>query len=744
MMALRHERAFPLTVVIVFLIAICGAGTGATAAYDSLAHDTAVLADIYSSLRGRGTWPQTWREHWSENAEANTSTPCQDHREWAGATCQHAIKRIVRLSHRSGVATGALPATLGTMTAVMIVDFSENAVTGAVPPFGVHNTALQCVAMSGNQLTGSIPASLGAAPALRFVALGRNKLSGPIPEALGDAGHLEALLLDGNDLSGPVPWSALFRLKQLRHLRLDGNPRLTGAVSGKAIMDAFPQLLALELAGSSGITLQWDDDRLSDLHLLTLPSDTYAPDATRFRGLSTSVHVSSSKPPVYVPRGDVDAPLRFMAMGDFGTGGHMMAAGRELASAFQFPKIAQWVDSQFTITVGDNLYVVPWIPEEAYWVESFEKLYTTPELQRPWYGAIGNHDKYSQTAYAQRSKRWKMASTEYAVSQPIGASSAAAASPPVLDIFVHDSISSHAKPGGYAYNLLRAELMNSSARFKVSTSHYPPISSGCHQSKKTGRAWGGLAAAMNVSAIFAGHDHHSEALFDPSTGMFHFLVGAFSRGACAPHHHAASVFGERMMDGFAYVAVSDQLMNVTYVSDIGHIQFKASVPFDWRVKNMKRVPTAAEIREYARVQQQTPAGSPHTRGEANGPDRANLRTRRPGEKKSTQAAVSPDVPSASMTEAPRAEQSMGTPLPSSAKPLAGVRVSGYAGHQLRPLTALQRDGGPLWWITAVVTVATPFLALVAVLVDRWRSCGTSTPPELSEPAVEKQRSDAHV
>jgi hypothetical protein len=25
---------------------------------------------------------------------------------------------------------------------------------------------------------------------------------------------------------------------------------------------------------------------------------------------------------------------------------------------------------------------------------------------------------------------------------------------------------------------------------------------------------------MNVSAIFAGHDRHSEALFDPSTGMF--------------------------------------------------------------------------------------------------------------------------------------------------------------------------------------------------------------------------------
>jgi hypothetical protein len=37
--------------------------------------------------------------------------------------------------------------------------------------------------------------------------------------------------------------------------------------------------------------------------------------------------------------------------------------------------------------------------------------------------------------------------------------------------FVDDSISSHSKPGGYA----RAQLMNSSARFKVSTSHYPPV-----------------------------------------------------------------------------------------------------------------------------------------------------------------------------------------------------------------------------------------------------------------------------
>ena len=76
--------------------------------------------------------------------------------------------------------------------------------------------------LSGNRLSGSIPAALGNLSALAILDLGGNELSGTIPVALGNLSALVLLDLSDNRLSGPVP-TALFTLHNLQTLDLSGN-----------------------------------------------------------------------------------------------------------------------------------------------------------------------------------------------------------------------------------------------------------------------------------------------------------------------------------------------------------------------------------------------------------------------------------------------------------------------------------------------------------------------------------------
>ena len=76
--------------------------------------------------------------------------------------------------------------------------------------------------LSGNGLSGPIPAALGNLSALAVLDLGDNELSGTIPVALGNLTALELLDLSDNRLSGPIP-TVLFTLHNLQTMDLSGN-----------------------------------------------------------------------------------------------------------------------------------------------------------------------------------------------------------------------------------------------------------------------------------------------------------------------------------------------------------------------------------------------------------------------------------------------------------------------------------------------------------------------------------------
>ncbi|XP_024526367.1 brassinosteroid LRR receptor kinase BRL1 [Selaginella moellendorffii] len=112
----------------------------------------------------------------------------------------------------------ALPTTL---------DFSHNELVGGIPAELGALRNLQILNLSHNRLQGSIPPSLGNVPALLKLDLSRNNLTGTIPQALCKLTFLSDLDLSDNHLKGAIPSSTQFQT--FGNSSFAGNPDLCGA-----------------------------------------------------------------------------------------------------------------------------------------------------------------------------------------------------------------------------------------------------------------------------------------------------------------------------------------------------------------------------------------------------------------------------------------------------------------------------------------------------------------------------------
>jgi Leucine-rich repeat (LRR) protein len=118
--------------------------------------------------------------------------------------------------------TGVIPAELGQLGALVELDLGNNQLSGSIPAELGQLGALTHLDLFDNQLSGSIPAELGQLGALTHLYLDHNQLSGSVPAELGQLGVLIELRLDNNQLSGSIP-AELGQLGALTELYLDGN-----------------------------------------------------------------------------------------------------------------------------------------------------------------------------------------------------------------------------------------------------------------------------------------------------------------------------------------------------------------------------------------------------------------------------------------------------------------------------------------------------------------------------------------
>jgi|GEM_PF-3586197 len=124
--------------------------------------------------------------------------------------------------------TGTIPAELGQLVNLQSLSLSVNQLTGGIPPEICALANLNDLWLDRNQLTGSIPPGMGGLAKLHTLQLSDNQLTGSIPVELGDLASLTNLWISNNQLSGTIP-AELGDLAALESLSLMLN-QLTGTI----------------------------------------------------------------------------------------------------------------------------------------------------------------------------------------------------------------------------------------------------------------------------------------------------------------------------------------------------------------------------------------------------------------------------------------------------------------------------------------------------------------------------------
>lgn len=142
--------------------------TGTTQPATTSMSDRQVLEALYYTTGGA---------NWRDNSNWLSSAPLG---EWYGVTTD-ADGRVTELALYDNGLSGPIPAELGQLLNLEVLD------------------------LWGNGLSGPIPAELGQLFSLHALLLYDNGLSGLIPAELGQLSSLQELALSGNDFSGCVP-----------------------------------------------------------------------------------------------------------------------------------------------------------------------------------------------------------------------------------------------------------------------------------------------------------------------------------------------------------------------------------------------------------------------------------------------------------------------------------------------------------------------------------------------------------
>lgn len=227
--------------------------------------------------------------------------------------------------------------------------------------------------------------------------------------------------------------------------------------------------------------------------------------------------------------GSTSQDISFLAIGDWG---YPNAAQRNVAAAMGRKSAA--MGCQFVITVGDNFYDsgVKSVTDPK-WQTNFERAFSAPSLQCPWYPVLGNHDHKgsveAEIAYSKVSNRWRMPSTYY--SRTFAGSDGATAEFFFLDteqIFrarlgLMSYVDTDQAEGQISW--LEHSLLSSTATWKVVVGHHPVFSGGHHgDTSAMIEMVKPLLDRYGVKVYLNGHDHSLQHIV--RDGVHYMTVGA--------------------------------------------------------------------------------------------------------------------------------------------------------------------------------------------------------------------------
>ena len=282
----------------------------------------------------------------------------------------------------------------------------------------------------------------------------------------------------------------------------------------------------------------------------------------------------------YAPQGG----LNFLILGDWGRNGEP----DQTAVATQMGIAAQAVDVKFVIAVGDNFYEdgVASVTDPQ-WQSSFEKVYTAPSLQVPWWVALGNHDYHgncdAQIEYGKVNPRWNMPARYFTRTEKIDADN-------VVDFFFldtmpmatfddsevkfHNNVKWETLPKQMAW--FESALKASTAPWKIVIGHHPVYSGGEHgDTPYIVEHVLPLLEKYKVQVYFNGHDHDLQHLQAGAVNLF--CSGGGSRPRAKLTDTPQTKFA-RGCSGFATVSLQTGKMDVQIVDDKGRLLYTTTVP----------------------------------------------------------------------------------------------------------------------------------------------------------------------
>ncbi|KAK6925668.1 Leucine-rich repeat-containing N-terminal, plant-type [Dillenia turbinata] len=132
--------------------------------------------------------------------------------------------------------SGELPANIGKLRRLAVLNVADNLITGRIPQSIVNISSLMHLDLRNNRISGEIPAEFGRLSMLSRALLSRNQLSGSIPSSISKIYRLADLDLSLNYLSGSIAeW--LGKMAVLSTLNLDGN-LITGNIPATLLNSA--------------------------------------------------------------------------------------------------------------------------------------------------------------------------------------------------------------------------------------------------------------------------------------------------------------------------------------------------------------------------------------------------------------------------------------------------------------------------------------------------------------------------
>lgn len=285
-------------------------------------------------------------------------------------------------------------------------------------------------------------------------------------------------------------------------------------------------------------------------------------------------------------RGDElsDGMLNFAIIGDWGRQGRpdQMEVAQQMAIA------CKQAGASFIVAVGDNFYERGVTSlDDDHWQRSFEKVYSAPSLQVPWYVILGNHDYVGkcqpQLDYGKTHPRWIMPARYYTHSYPVDPATTLDCfymdtCPFVKDYQINPEFEAElaGQDAGEQLAWLEQSLAASTAPWKLVFGHHPIYSSGLAHGNQPEliEQLLPLLQKHKVQAYFAGHDHDLEHLKVGAVDLIVSGAGSEHRPVKEP---ATSPFS-RAVSGFALASVSRDEMQVSFIDNRGSSLYTAEVP----------------------------------------------------------------------------------------------------------------------------------------------------------------------